>query len=581
MRTAFEQKTVAASQELFDVNFEILQSGGSMHSFGSSARAAFMVWASVLLIVPTVSAQNELGSSTLPVTAGIRTNSQPLTATNFVASAGMTNGAFVTTLPNNVPPTSIFGTNITVRPVTMQDAVQEALMHNFDVQIVRFNTDIAKFNLAGDYAIYDPTAQVDATHNFRRQPGGGINSLGIPNPAIQFESDVLDANLLNGYAPGGLRYSLGASVTHSLSSTRDDYTGDGSISLRQPLLKNFWIDSGRATILVDKKRLQIAEWQLRLQMLTTVANVENAYYELIRTRENIKVQRLALEYNNQLLRENKKRVEVGALAPLDEKQAESEVARGVATLLQTEQAYALAENNLKILLTQDFSSTTNLLLDPVETLVAVPTNAELPESWKRGLSMRPELQQSRLDLEARDINLKFLKNQLWPELDLVATYGHAADNISFGSALSDLPDERFPHYSYGAVLSIPIGNIGPRNALKSAKASKQQAILQYKQLEQAIMVAIDNAIKLLQSQFQQVEASRQARLFAQDALSAEQKKYENGKSTSFLVLQFQRDLTSSRFQELSALADYNKAAAGLSAAEGGTLGHYNLDLNIR
>ena len=219
----------------------------------------------------------------------------------------------------------------------------------------------------------------------------------------------------------------------------------------------------------------------------------------------------------------------------------------MAILLQTEQSYALAENNLKILLTQDFGSLTNVLLDPAETLVAVPASPDLPESWKRGLTMRPELQQSRLDLEARDINLRFLKNQLWPSLDLVGTYGHAGKDDSIGATATDLPNDKFPHYSFGGVLSIPVGNIGARSALKSAKASKMQAILQYKQLEQTIMATIDNAIKLLVSQFQAVEASRQARLFAQDALAAEQKKYENGKSTSFLVLQFQRDLTQSRF----------------------------------
>ena len=94
------------------------------------------------------------------------------------------------------------------------------------------------------------------------------------------------------------------------------------------------------------------------------------------------------------------------------------------------------------------------------------------------------------------------------------------------------------------------------------------------------MVEIDNAIKLLQSQYQQVEATRQARLFAQDALTAEQKKYENGKSTSFLVLQFQRDLIQRRFEELSALAEYNKALSGLATSEGATLQRFNLDLNL-
>jgi outer membrane protein len=97
-------------------------------------------------------------------------------------------------------------------------------------------------------------------------------------------------------------------------------------------------------------------------------------------------------------------------------------------------------------------------------------------------------------------------------------------------------------------------------------------------LEQVVMVSIDNAIKLLTSQFQQVEAARQARLFAQDALSAEQKKYENGKSTSYEVLLKQRDLTSRRFEEVAALADYNKALVGLAQSEGSTLQQFNLNL---
>jgi outer membrane protein len=184
-------------------------------------------------------------------------------------------------------------------------------------------------------------------------------------------------------------------------------------------------------------------------------------------------------------------------------------------------------------------------------------------------------------LEAQDINLKFLKNQMWPQLDLVGTYGHSASDTSgYSRALRGLRRDDFNNHSYGVVLSIPLGNRRARYDVKAARATKEQAILEFKELEQTIMMAIDNAIKLLQSQFQQVEATRQARLFAQDALNAEQKKYENGKSTSFLVLQYQRDLTRSRFEELAALADYNKALAGLASAEGATLVRHNLNLNV-
>jgi outer membrane protein TolC len=536
-------------------------------------------------------AQTNSSSTGLALPAPGLTNAANLTATNFIAGGlAVTNGVLVGYGTNNVPPTSILGTNVVVRPVTLPEVISMALQNNFDIQFARFNPQIAEFNLQGSYGIYDPVFNFGYDYSFRSQPGSGFDEQGrvIPSREISGDNWGDGGALLSGYLPFGTRYNFGLAADRSKSGGFDfgsgtfdedvTYSAGTGLSINQPLLRDFWIDQPRATIKINQKRLQISEWQLRAQLITTIGAVENAYYDLIRARENIKVQRSALEYNNQLLRENKKRVEVGALAPLDEKQAEAEVARGVATLLQTEQAYAVALNNLKNLITQDFANWINIVIDPMETLVAVPASPELAESWRRGLTSRPEIQQLKLDLEARDINLKFLKNQIWPALDLVASYGQSAVNIDYGRALEDLTRDNNERYSYGVLLSIPVGNRSARNSYKAQKASNAQALIDYKALEQDIMVQIDNAIKLLQSQYQQVEATRQARLFAQDALAAEQKKYENGKSTSFNVLLYQRDLTRSRFEELAALAEYNKALAGLAAAEGGTLTRYNLNV---
>jgi len=408
----------------------------------------------------------------------------------------------------------------------------------------------------------------------------------IPSVSSEVEGDTFGAGV-GGLLPTGLAYDLSGGLNRSVrqgltnENLSFDTTADWMLRASQPLLRNLWIDAARRNILINKKQVKISEWELRGQLINTISSVEAAYYDLIQARENIKVQRAALEYANQLLRENKKRVEVGALAPLDEKQAEAEVARAVSDLLVTEQAYAVAINRMKNLTVQDFASWTNIVIDPIENLVAVPAHPELPESWRRGLTLRPEIQEAKLRVESQDITIKYLKNQLWPQLDLVGTYGQASAANQYNTALDQAIKNDFPNYSIGAQLSIPLGNRSARYNLKTAKASAKQLILSYKQLEQTVMVAIDDAIKLLQSRFQQVEASRQARLFAQDALSAEQKKYENGKSTSFLVLQAQRDLTSRRFEEIQALVDYNKALAGLAAAEGGTLERHNLNLEMQ
>jgi outer membrane protein len=567
------------------VNFEILQSARPMHSFRTLPAAALVSFAALNTL-----AQTNLPSTSLPPTAGIRTNSISLTATNFIAGGLVVSNGVLTGGINNVPPTSILGTNINVRPISLQEAVGLALQNNYDVQIARYNPEIAGYNLAGSYAVYEPELTLGYTHAYSASPGRFDRDFNIFIPGDQVYNDSFDGGIgngLGGYLPTGTRYAVTSSLNQRDPLGDDQVSGNLNFSLRQPLLRDAWIDQSRLNIKVNKKRLQISEWQLREQFIATISSVEAAYYDLIRARENIKVQRAALEYNNQLLRENKKRVEVGALAPLDEKQAEAEVARGVATLLQTEQVYAVQQNTLKNLITHDFANWTNTVIDPIETLVAVPAHPDLPESWSRGLTLRPELQRLKLDLEARDIELKFYKNQLWPALDLTGSYGHSSispmdpgEDPSYTRALRRLAKDDFPRHSVGVVLSVPLGNRAARNTLKAARSSKAQALLEYKALEQDIMVSIDNAIKLLQSNFQQVEATRQARLFAQDALSAEQKKYENGKSTSFNVLLYQRDLTRSRFEELAALADYNKGLAALAAVEGTTLTRNNVNISV-
>lgn len=526
--------------------------------------------------------------------AGTTTALPTISPTNAAAGLTVTNGVLTATSgSHNAPVTSLLGTDVTVQPVTLQQTVEMALKNNYAIQIRRYDPEIAEFTLRGSYGVYEPNLQLNANHAFRSSPGRRDPNTFLLSPSSEVDTDSFGATIgpgTSGYLPTGLNYGVSLNTSedqfdpHLPTSTGRQYGSSLGLTLNQPLLRDFWIDQPRATIQINKKRLKSSEWSLRLQLETTVALVETAYYDLISSRENIKVQQTALQYASQLLRENKKKVEVGALAPLDEKQAESEVARVRASLLQSEQAYALQLNTLKNLVTQDFANWTNIVLDPVETLVALPASPSLPESWKNGLTKRPELMQLKYTLEEQDITLKFRKNQMWPALDLTGSYGQVGQDdraYSYGRVLRDLGSNKNPNYSMGAILSIPLGNSSARNNYKVAVASRQQTLLQYKQLEQNIMTEIDNAIRVVQSQYQQVEASRQARLYALDALSAEQKKYENGKSTSFLVLQAQRDLTQRKFEELSALANYNKALADLASAEGATLDRFNLNLEIK
>ena len=469
------------------------------------------------------------------------------------------------------------------REITLQEAIQMALENNLDVQIQRFGPAISQFNLNGSYAYYEPSLGFNFIHSFNSRPGRFNPDLGLRIGESESASDIFSIPSLGGVLPTGTRYSIDAATvgTEVQGVPRKDYSGDWGINVTQPILRDAWIDQGRAQILINKRMLKSSEFAFVGQVMQTVSAVEQAYYNLVAARENVKVAEKALELAKRTLLENRKKVEVGALAQLDEREAESQVASSEADLLGAQRDLALRENVLKNLLTSDYPKLHGIQFVPSENLVPVPMAFDVQESWRTGLAQRPDLQQARIDLDRRDINLRYQKNQLFPALDLIGSYGHNGLNSSYGRVFDDLTKDQNPSYSYGFRLSIPLGNARARNTYKATKAEKEQALLQIKKLEQDVMVQIDDAIKRVQTSFQRIEATRQARIFAVAALDAEQKKLENGKSTSFQVLQFQQRRTQAGYAEIAALSDYNNARSQLALVEGTTLERHHLNVSVK
>jgi outer membrane protein TolC len=474
-------------------------------------------------------------------------------------------------------------TNTPSQPVSLAECIQAALEHNLDIKVERIAPEIARENLDFSYAAYEPIFTAGALHSFDQSPGG-INAQNQPFSGTDSRDDSFNAGFA-GISPIGTTYSLSGNLGDTIGNTGGipfgNTAGLEGLQLTQPLLKNFWIDTPRMTIQVNKKLLRISELGLRLQIMTTVNSVEQAYDDLILAGENVKVQKQALQLAQQLFAEDKRRVEVGALAPLDEKQAESQMEASQADVLDAERALAAQQNVLKLLLLDNPIDWRGASPQPSEVLAATPHEFDLSESWQKAFAQRPDLLQSRVDLERQGVVIRFLKNQLFPELDLVGGYGRNASAPQFSGALDQLRRDENPFYSYGAQLTVPLGNGAARNSYKIGKATKEQSILKLKQLELQIMAQVEDSVNLARTDLQRVEATRQSRVFAETALEAEQKKMETGKSSSFFVLQFQRDLTSARSAEVQALADYNKALAQLAFNEGSTLERNRLDLNIK
>jgi outer membrane protein TolC len=458
------------------------------------------------------------------------------------------------------------------RVLTIADAIQLALTNNLNIRISAINPMVDQFTLNGLYSAYDPAFNFSAVRNSNISPGGGSladTPITIPSSTATIESYSAG---ISGALPTGLTYSLTGPLQwqqfNSASGSYSVYASAPGIALQQSLLKNAWFNGPRYQISLARKNLQIDQLALRLQVMTVINNVKAAYYNLVYARENVRVQVAALRLADQLVLENKKKVQLGVLARLDEKQAESQAASSRANLLSAQDAQIVQQNILKNLLTSSYSEWAKVTPVPAEPLVAVPEVIDVNECWRTGVEMRPDLEEAKLAVEKLHVAIKYQFNQLFPEVDVIGTYGHNATTATFADNVGVLSSGHYPFYSYGVQMTIPLSNVGARNAYKSAKASLQQALLQLKRTEQTIVIAIDNDVEAVRSDLLRVDATREARAFAEDALQAEQTKLEHGKSSSFFVLQLQSNLTSARSAEIRALADYNIALEQLSLDEG-------------
>lgn len=476
--------------------------------------------------------------------------------------------------------------------MSLNDCIQTALEHNLSLKIERINPVLAREDLRISYAGWDPTFTTSYNRNHRQQPGN-IDEFNRDIPGTVSDSDNFNAGL-GGLLPTGLRYDIRGNVTRTTGefTVIDPMTGlpigfpfrnvNGSIfiNMSQPLLRGLIIDQTRLNIKLSKIALQQSELLLIWQIMNVIGQVEQAYYDLIEARENVKVQQKAVQLAERLLNENRKRVEVGAMAPLDEKQAESQYAAAQATLLQSQGILAQNQSSLKGLISDEYTKWQDVLIDPSQELRAIPMAFSRQDSWHKAMTLRPDLQQRRLNLDRQGIVIKFNKNQILPQLDVSGTFGYSAAGMEYRDVFGDFKRQNNPFWSVGGSLSIPLGNRVARGNLRNARAQEKQTILGLKQFEQDIMVAVENALTSAQINFRRVDATRQQREFAEAALEAEEKKLENGKSTSFFVLQLQRELTQARSQEIQSLCQYNKALSTLSLLEGAILQTHQISMEI-
>jgi outer membrane protein TolC len=333
-------------------------------------------------------------------------------------------------------------------------------------------------------------------------------------------------------------------------------------------LKNFGLGINSANIRIARKSLAIAQQNFIQLVMNKISSVCTAYYELIFTIEDHRAKMQTLDEAKELLDQTRKRAEIGTQSPLDVIQAEAGVAENEQGVITSAQAIKDAENVVKRLISQQVSEFRGVSLIPSDFPVAQMTDLDVTQSIRTALTKRPDFLSAKHAVERQNIVVQFSRNQLWPEIDLQGSYGVNGSGTSVSRYSDSLTSDDFPAWSAGVVVSFPLGNRQARSSYHIAKLDADQALISLKALEQDIIVQVEDAVGHVGSSLKTVEAARAATRLAEASLDAEKKKLLAGTSTTFLVLQAQAQLGSSRSAEVRARASYSESLVALDLAEG-------------
>lgn len=373
--------------------------------------------------------------------------------------------------------------------------------------------------------------------------------------------------------------------------------------LTQHLLQGFGFLPNDRLIRITKNNREITDVAFRLQITTTVDQIENLYWNLVFAYENVRVQQESLAFAQKTLSDNQKQVQIGSLAPIEVVRAENTVAADQQSLVQAQTNLELQELLMKNALSRNLqnSSLANAEVLPTTTM-ALPQEEQVrptEDLVNEALQHRAELVESRIDLKNREISGKALKNALLPSLDLFAYYGGSglagsqnpaalcanqnppqfgcmttsAGSRSYTSGLNDLINSTAPDKGLGFTLSVPIRNRQAQALQIRSQLEYRQAEMRLQQIENQVRIEVRNAQFSVTQNHAAVKAAQAAVALAQQSLDAEQKKFNLGASTSTLVLQNQSELATAKSNLVSAEAAYEKAEIELDRATGLLIDH--------
>jgi outer membrane protein len=482
-----------------------------------------------------------------------------------------------------------------VRRISIDEAVKLAMEQNLGIRIQRFDPGIQDTGISLARSAWRP----NVTSGFSRNSQTQQSTNAFSGSGTSIVNGTVGAQFgINQVLPWGSSYSATWSNQHlastSLSSTYSPQLSSVlNVQFSQPLLRNFQIDQIRQQVATSKKVRDLSDINLDSVVTQTLRNVRNAYWDLSYSINNLKAQQESLALSRQSLKDNQKRVEIGTMAPIDIVQAQAEVATNESSVIVAEAAIKQAQDNLRALIldpaTPDFW---NIAFDPSDAAAFDERAIDVDAAVRNAMDKRSDIRGAKNALEQSDINIKYYRDQIRPDVNANVSYissasggvqlspvtdlsaiiaGTATRTIvadrGFGSVLGDVLQNTYPNWTVGVQIGYPLGANTAHANLARVKLEYDQAQATLKNMQLQVVTQVRTAARNVRTNQQRVQSARASRELQEKKLEAEEKKLAAGMSSPFFVVQAQRDLSLARTVEIQAISDYNKSLVDFEAVQ--------------
>ena len=538
---------------------------------------------------------------------------------------------FLAAQPNMMAQTKLDATRVGVsdsaRPLSLKEATEIALRNNLEIEIERTNIDTQRQLLNASKGAFDPILRYNPTFEKRNIPA----SSSLQAATGKLTEDYVNNNFsLLGRTPWrGL--SFNAAFDNTRTNTNNPFVNlNPNVNSRLtfgatlPLLRNRKIDFDRAQLRIRAKQIGVTELDLELRAIDVISRVEQAYWDLAAARQAVQVAADGVKLSDEQLGRTTRQIAAGVLAPVELPASQSELERRKDTYYANLDALNTIENGLKMLLSpgRDSDIWKDALI-PTDKTPVMPAELEvLAEAVKTAIAKRPELKQMAQRREVNEVQSRFNKDQLKPQINLVGAYTNSglagalgtadnpfsASNVGlytrlnqlsagaglpplappsfgtlpgflvggYGQALQSLFGGRFPSVQVGLQFDLNLRNQTAHANLAQTAIADKRLNLEKTRAEQIIDMQVRNALQSLQASRQRITAATAAVAAALEKMESESRLFQSGESTNFLVLTRQNELLESRRRAVVAQLEFNKAAARLEQAKGETLETYKI-----